>query len=195
MVIGAKKKQAGLYWHLASVTLLDSNAIHSPSEHGRMNHCVFTPVCPVSGFTSSANALKPHRLCQHWSTTDSMHFTVHSLSQHDPIFSLFRQRHLNDSQISPNRFRLFMLHEPLMAYVNVCMHVNCWKTDIWSKHLRCRWDACIEWHWLKKDEYLNSIFLRSTSTRPTEPAACRQCLAYFFSQIPRVAIFDYIRST
>lgn len=88
-----------------------------------MNHCVFTPVRPVSGLASSANPLTPHRLCQHscpvWSTADSMHFTVHSHSQHDPIFSLFRQRHLNDSQMASNRFHLFMLHEPLMAYVHV----------------------------------------------------------------------------
>lgn len=76
----------------------------------------FSFLCKCTDTTQTLPALAV------WSTTDSMHFTVHSLSQHDPIFSLFRQRHLNDSQIASNRFRLFMLHDTngLCQCVHAC---------------------------------------------------------------------------
>lgn len=81
-----------------------------------MNHRVFPPVRPVSGLASSDATLTRAQ----YGVQQPVCISQYTLTANiDPIFSLFRQRHLNDIQMASNRFHLFMLHEPLMAYVHV----------------------------------------------------------------------------
>lgn len=191
MVIGVKKKQAGLYWHLASVTLLDSSAIHSPSEHGGMNHWI-TPVRPVSGLASSANALTPHRLCQHWQY--GVRQTV-CISQYTHSANMTPFSHYSDKDIwmTVKSLQTDFACEPLMAYVSVFMHVNCWKTNTWSKRLQCRWDKYIEWI----SQF--NLFFYITHIHSTYRTRIRSLQAmsrlFLFTDPKSRSFFDYIRST